>query len=429
MEQNFKRVYKNLILLAFFSFISLPSAISQLNSADSRILFQVQQKLEYPQVLQEWSNWTNFCFLPSNPNLMIVCSGDLITELTVIGNKTNTLSSSFSLDSFFTVLTKLSSLKKLTLVSLGLWGPLPPKVDRFWSLEVMNFSSNFINGEIPLTISNIKNLTILDLSHNLINGSDLDLKGLKNLEIIDLGSNFLGPKYPLLSYNLVSISLKNNSIRIQIPSDFVKFVHLERLDVSSNKLVGPVPFSLFSLSSISYINLANNQFNGAMPSNLTCAKKLAFVDVSNNLLSGRLPSCIGSNSANRTVISTWNCLTNSSSKYQHPYKFCQKEAIAVMPRKRNGESKKEETTVKLGLVLGIIGGIVGIAGLIGLLILGVYRRREARRTKEFRSDSFVFDKNAPHVTSSIPKDGMNLLFYFIYFVSYTSQVTYDTLVG
>lgn len=403
MKENFIRISSNLVFLAFFSLISLPSLFSQLNTGDSRILFQVQQKLEYPQVLQEWGNWTNFCFLPSNPSLMIVCSGNRITELTIVGNKTKPLSPSFSIDSFFTDLTKLSTLKKLTLVSLGLWGTLPPKVDRFWSLEVMNFSSNFINGEIPSTISTIKNLTVVNFTNNLFNGSVPDLKGLQNLEVIDLSSNRLGPKYPSLSYNLVSITLRNNSIRIEIPSDFVKFVHLERLDISSNKVVGPIPSSLFSLSSIQYLNLGNNQFSGALPANLTCTKNLGFVDLSNNLLIGKLPSCIGS--TNRTVISTWNCLTNSTSKYQHPKKFCQKEAIAVLPPKRNGESKKEETTLKLGVVLGIIGGIVGILGLIGLLILGIYRRRVAKRAKQFRSDSFALDKNAVRTPSSVPKDG------------------------
>ncbi|KAK1425797.1 hypothetical protein QVD17_21157 [Tagetes erecta] len=396
---------KNFIFIALLCLFLLPGAISQLNSADSRILFQVQQKLEYPQVLQGWGNWTNFCFLPSNPNLVVVCSGNHITELTIVGNKTRSkLSASFSIDSFFTVVTKLQTLKKLTLVSLGLWGTLPPKVDRFWSLEVMNFSSNFIDGQIPSSVSSIKNLSVVDLSHNLLNGS-VDLKGLKNLEFLDLGSNYLGPNYPSLSYNLVSITLKNNSFRIQIPSDLVKFVHLERLDLSLNKLVGPIPTSLFSLSSIQYLNLANNQFSGALPANLSCASKLSFVDVSNNLLIGKLPSCIGSSSANRTVISMWNCLTNSTTKYQHALRFCQKEAIAVFPKKKNGESKKEEATIKLGFVLGIIGGIVGIAGLIGLIILGIYKKKEARRSKEYRSDSFALDKNAVRAPSTIPKDG------------------------
>ncbi|XP_076894257.1 putative LRR receptor-like serine/threonine-protein kinase At1g14390 [Bidens hawaiensis] len=404
-------IHKNSIFIPLFILFLLPCSLSQLNSPDSRILLQAQQKLEFPQVLKDWTNYTNFCYLPSNPNLVIVCSGNHITELTIIGyNTSSKLSQSFSIDSFFTILTKLSTLKKLTLVSLGLWGTLPPKVDRFKSLQVLNLSSNFINNEIPSSISFIKNLTLLDLSHNLFNGSVPDLKGLQNLENLDLSSNLLGPKYPSLSYNLVSISLHNNSIRSQIPNDIIKFVHLQSLDLSLNKLVGPIPNTLFSLNSIKYINLGNNKLSGAMPINLTCTPRLIFVDVSNNLLIGKLPTCIGLSSKNMTVISMWNCLTNSGSKYdkyQHPYRFCQKDAIAVMPRKKkNGESKKEEATVKLGLVLGIIGGIVGIAGLIGLLILGVYRKRFDKRVKEYRSDSFALDnKNVGGIASSVPKDG------------------------
>lgn len=57
-------------------------------------------------------------------------------------NSSKTLSERFSIDSFFTVLTKLSNMKVLSLVSLGLWGPLPSKISRFKSLEVFNISSN-----------------------------------------------------------------------------------------------------------------------------------------------------------------------------------------------------------------------------------------------------------------------------------------------
>jgi hypothetical protein len=34
-------------------------------------------------------------------------------------------------------------MKVLSLVSLGLWGTLPSKINRFKSLEVFNISSNF----------------------------------------------------------------------------------------------------------------------------------------------------------------------------------------------------------------------------------------------------------------------------------------------
>ncbi|KAE9598006.1 putative protein kinase RLK-Pelle-LRR-VI-1 family [Lupinus albus] len=161
--------------------------IAQLTPSENRILLQIQKIVEYPQVLQGWTNWTNFCFLPPSTSLNIVCSSDgHITQLTIIGNKTSpsshslkpnqALSGSFSIDSFFTLLTKLSYLKSLSLVSLGLWGPLPSKINRFLSLEVFNISSNFIQGEIPSSISSMKNLKSLVLADNLFNGSVPDLQ-------------------------------------------------------------------------------------------------------------------------------------------------------------------------------------------------------------------------------------------------------------
>ncbi|KAL0336323.1 UNVERIFIED_CONTAM: putative LRR receptor-like serine/threonine-protein kinase [Sesamum radiatum] len=364
---------------ATFLLVTCPFSYAQLAPTESRILFQVQQLLEYPPALQAWNNWTNFCFLPPTPSLTVVCSGNHITELAIVGNQSSpseipklsasnfavsqhTLSDRFSLDSFFTVLTKLSSLQKLSLVSLGLWGPLPGKINRFRSLQVLNVSSNFIYGEIPESVSTYQSLRSLVLSDNLFNGSIPDLSGLSVLEELDLSNNYLGDKFPSLGRNLVRVSLGNNSLRSEIPQDLKKLNRLQVLDVSSNKLVGPVPSFLFSLPSIQRVSLAKNQLNGALPPNISCNGNLTFVDISNNLLIGKLPSCLASNVGKRTVVIMWNCLSNTTSKYQRSYSFCQKEALAVKPPARNQE---EESTLKLGIVLGIIGGIVAMLGLLG----------------------------------------------------------------
>ncbi|KAL2559271.1 Leucine-rich repeat protein kinase family protein [Forsythia ovata] len=392
----------------FFFLISVPFSTAQLAATETRILFQVQQLLEYPPVLQEWNNWTSFCYLPQTPFLVIICSDNHITELTIVGNKTfsseiprlspgkfavsqQTLSDKFSLDSFFTVLTKLSNLHKLSLVSLGLWGPLPSKINRFQSLEVLNISSNFIFGSLPPTIATFKNLRSLFLKNNLLDGSVPDLKGLQVLEELDLSNNQFGPEFPSLGNNLIRVSFGNNSLRSEIPSELKKLNRLQVLDVSSNNLVGPVPSFLFSLPSIQYINLSKNQLNGALSGNVSCNGNLTIVDISNNLLIGKLPSCLASNSRNKTVSIAWNCLSNATSRYQHPYKFCHKEALAVEPPARN---QKEKSTLKLGLVLGIIGGIVAILGLLGFLIFAIFRRVQRNGTDEYKSDSFVIEKSS-----------------------------------
>ncbi|GMJ13459.1 hypothetical protein like AT1G14390 [Hibiscus trionum] len=347
------------------------SVAQQLTPSETRLLFQVKRLLQYPQVLQGWTRWTNLCYLPPSPSLKIVCSNSRVTELTIVGNKSSsagqrqTLSDKFSIDAFFTVLTKLSNLKALSLVSLGLWGPLPPKINRFRSLQALNLSSNFISGKIPKQVASFQNLTSLVLADNLFNGSVPDLTGLTLLQDLNLGGNRLGPQFPL--------GLK-------------KFHQLRKLDISSNRFFGPIPSFVFSLSSIQYLNLSENQLSGALPWSTSCSKSLTFVDISYNLLIGKLPSCIGSNSKNRTVFSSWNCLSAGTSNRQHPSSFCNKQALAVKPVKR----KEQEPGINIGLILGIIGGVVVMAGAIVLFILLTVRR--SRRSEDADDDRSIAGK-------------------------------------
>lgn len=406
---------RGFLFLGLFFLFLVPFSSAQLVPAESRILFQIQQFLEFPPVLQQWNNWTNFCYLPQSPSLVVTCSGNHITELTIVGNRKSPseslkssspqgLSGKFSIDSFFTVVTKLSSLKKLSLVSLGLWGSLPAKISRLHSLEVLNISSNFIIGEIPSSIVNFNNLKSVVLARNLFNGSIPDLKGLKTLEELDLSDNKLGPKFPSLgnNNNLVSLNLSRNFFRSEIPNGFNKFTHLQILDLSSNKLVGPMPSFLFSLPAIKSISVAKNQLSGAF-SSVSCSNNLKFVDFSSNLLIGKLPGCLGSSSGNRIVINVWNCLSSTSSKYQHPHTFCEKQAIAVKPPPRTND-EKEQGTIKLGVVLGLIAGIVVVVGAIGLVIFFIVKKVVRNRAQGYKNDTFAFEKNS---TLSKTADGGN----------------------
>lgn len=419
-----------LLFSAVFLLVCSPFCNAQLVPTESRILFQVQQFLEYPPVLQSWNNWTSFCFLSPTSSLSIVCSGNRITELTIVGNKSSpsqmpklsasnfavsqqTLSRSFSIDSFFTVLTKLTSLQKLSLVSLGLWGPLPAKVNRFRSLQVLNISANFMFGEIPQSISTYQSLKSLVMSDNLFNGSVPDLSSLSLLEELDLSHNHLGPKIPSLGNNLVRISFGNNSLKSEIPQDLNKLNKLQVVDFSSNKLIGRIPSFLFSMPSIQYISLSKNQLTGAFPPNLLCNRNLTFVDISSNLLIGKLPSCLSSNVGNKRVIIMLNCLSNTTSRYQRPSSFCQKDALAVKPPSRN---QKGESTLKLGIVVGIIGCIVLVLGVLGLLILVIYKRVHGKRSKH---DSFVIEKN-PIRGSPIGSKSIGSLVTNLYMLQYNS---------
>lgn len=385
----FSFCFSALILVGF-----LPGSLAQLSSSETRILLQLKQHLEYPDALKSWNRWTNLCYLPYSPSVTVVCSDGHVTEITVIGNKTSpslsskplfasgkfsvsqqTLSQKFSTDSLFTDLTKLPSLKKLSLVSLGMWGPLPPKISRFQSLEVLNISSNFIYGEIPPKFSSLKNLKTLVFADNMINGSLPDLSGMKGLQEVDLSNNQIGPNFPSLGTNLVSLLLRNNSLRSPIPTQMKNLTQLQRFDFSSNHLVGPIPPFIFSLPSLWYLNLAENQLTGELPKSTSCGKRLWFVDISSNLLIGNLPSCIGLGSSKyRKVLSVWNCLEGGS-KFQHPSSFCQRQALAVIPPNKKNTGKQGNSGLRIGLIFGLIGGTVLLVGTVGLLFCIICKRK------------------------------------------------------
>ncbi|XP_072965510.1 probable LRR receptor-like serine/threonine-protein kinase At1g14390 [Typha angustifolia] len=362
-------------LLFLLALLLSPASAQQLSPSQSKTLLRLQRILEYPQVLSSWTNYTNFCYLPQSSSLSITCLGNRAAGITIVGGRRNTMSPAFSSDALFTTLTRLPSLTSLSLVSLGIWGPLPGKVDRFTSLQLLNLSSNFFYGEIPQQLSIMSSLQNLILASNSFNGTVPDLKSFTSLSELDLSSNRLGPDFPSLSDKSLSILvLKGNNFHGSIPMTLNSFTQLQKLDLSSNKFVGQVPSLLFSLPSIQYLDFSSNKLTGQLSANLSCGARLRFIDISNNLLIGALPSCISSNTSNWVVLDSGNCLSSGDPKYQHPNSYCNEVALAAVlpPPKDNSGSKSN-----LGLILGIVGGIIGGAVLLGFLMMIVLRRARA----------------------------------------------------
>ncbi|KAF3789173.1 putative inactive leucine-rich repeat receptor-like protein kinase [Nymphaea thermarum] len=210
------------------------------------------------------------------------------------------------------------------------------------------------DGSVP-TLGTSKNLKVLILSSNHLFGVVPNLSGLINLEVLDLGDNLLGPKFSALGDKL------RNLFTYNIPSQHASFVPLESFDISLDRFVGTILLPLFSLPPIQYLNLSGNKLTGLLPVHMKCNANLQFVDISNNLLTGGLPTCLR-NSSSTTVLYSGNCLNNIS-KYQHQYSFCSNPALAAIPP----PIKKETSSNKLILLLGVVGRIVVGAVIIGFL--------------------------------------------------------------
>ncbi|RRT55334.1 hypothetical protein B296_00030065 [Ensete ventricosum] len=430
-------------LLTIFVVLVLIPRTHQLQSSQAWSLLRIQRLLNYPPVLSSWNASTDFCNADPNPYLTVVCYEESITQLHISGSDGSPpLPLSFSVDSFFTTLTRLPNLKVLSLTSLGLWGSLPPKISRLSTLEIVNMSSNYLYGTIPPQVSSLRHLQTLILDHNMFAGqipdvlselsllavlnlqnntlsgplpqsisclqslrvlvlssnslsADLpDLSGLTNLQVLDLENNYFGPQFPRLQRKVVTVVLRKNRFGGGLPADLSSYYLLQRLDVSSNKFVGPFLPSLLSLPSIRYLNIAGNRFTGMLFQNTTCNDDLKFVDLSSNLLSGNLPTCLLSNTKNKVVLYSSNCL-GIKDHGQHPNSFCQTQALAVgMLSHQEKRTSGGKTVMAIGVAVGIVGSIL----IVGFAVFFATRRgiikrlmkQPPRRIVEHASSGYSF---------------------------------------
>ncbi|CAL0322816.1 unnamed protein product [Lupinus luteus] len=420
----------------------------ELQSSQYQNLLRIQRLLNFPPALSSLNKNTDFCSIDSSFSLTIVCYEGNITQLNIIGERRIPLQN-FSINSFVTTMVRLQSLKVLTLVSLGIWGPLPAKFANLSSLEIVNMSSNFIHGSIPYEISSLSNLQtlildnnmfsgqlpnwfglipalnvlsfknnlfngslpnsvgrlvnlrILSVSHNQFNGTVPDLSSLKNLQVLELDDNAFGPEFPRLGNKLVALVLRNNRFRSGIPAEASSYDMLQKLDISSNTFVGPFPSALLSLPSITYLNISGNKLTGMLFENVSCNSELDVVDLSSNLLTGSLPRCLVSNSSDndRTVLYARNCLEKPNQD-QQPQPFCHTEAVAVgiLPDRKN-----HTQVSNLFLSIGIIGGTIGVVALV-LLIFFVIRRGNAKSKIKNPQTRLISENAASGYTSKLLSD-------------------------
>nr|CAB3452018.1 unnamed protein product [Digitaria exilis] len=420
---------------------------TQLQSSQTWSLLKIQQLLNYPPVLTTWGNQTDFCYGGDykTSSAFVECYGDSVTQLHIIGHGgAPPLPKTFSIDAFFTTLTRLPDLRVLTLTGLGLWGPLPGKVSRLASLEIVNVSGNYLYGELPETLSRLGNLQTfiaddnmlsgelpgwlgklpslavlslrnnslqgplpesvgdmaslrsLTLASNNLSGEVPDMSSLKNLQVIDLANNSLGPAFPKLGRKVATVVLAGNRFADGLPGELTSFYLLEHLDVSRNRFVGPFPAAtLLALPSIEYLNIAGNRFTGLLAANMSCGDNLRFVDVSSNLLTGNLPSCLMTRASSSskttkvvTLVAAANCLSMPAATGAGEVATVGWQHPSVFCQNQAlavgivpDQSRSKKSGAKAGLVAGIVAAALAGAVLAGVAIFFAVRKVTMTRAK------------------------------------------------
>ncbi|KAK3003883.1 hypothetical protein RJ639_019715, partial [Escallonia herrerae] len=434
-------IQHSLHLLLFVSFLLFNNSEQLLQPSEIHAIWRIHQLLQYPSPLSSSlsGSATDFCNTEPTPSLTLVCYENSITQLHITGNSGfPPLPQDFSSSSFFSIFSALPKLKVLSLVSLGLWGPLPSTIATLSSLEILNISSNCfygtlpveisslhnlqalvldnnrftgpvpnwlsslpvlavlrlknnsLSGSLPNSLSRLKSLRVLVLSMNHLSGEVPNLGNLTYLQGLHLEDNNLGPHFPNLSHKLVSLVLRKNRFGFGLPDDLRTFYQLRTLDMSLNEFVGPFAPSLLSLPWLTYLDISGNKFTGLFTKNTSCGAELVFANFTSNRLTGDLPTCLQSESKKRAVFYGQNCLSNRGEhghEVQHPYSFCQTEALAVKVLPHKPREKRPHG--KVVFASSFVGSFVGGMALFSLVILIIRREysgtiTEVPRTRSIR---------------------------------------------
>ncbi|CAN8270179.1 unnamed protein product [Cochlearia groenlandica] len=199
----------------------------------------------------------------------------------------------------------LTNLTSLVLEYNQLSGKLPPELGNLQKIQRLFLSSNYLTGEIPSTFAKLTEMTDFRISDNqfagkipdfiqnwtrldklVIQASGLNgpipasaigpLGKLTDLRISDLSGPAESLFPPIKNMkDLKTLVLRNCSLTGVLPSDLVApSKTLKTLDLSFNKLRGPIPNTYTALSDVDNICFTSNMLSGEVPSWMDKAGKI-----------------------------------------------------------------------------------------------------------------------------------------------------------
>uniref|UniRef100_A0A7N0U156 Protein kinase domain-containing protein n=1 Tax=Kalanchoe fedtschenkoi TaxID=63787 RepID=A0A7N0U156_KALFE len=222
-------------------------------------------------------------------------------------------------------LSKLRSLRVLTLFGNSFTGNVPEAYAEILTLWKINVSSNSLSGNIPEFLGSLRNIRFLDLSRNSYSGEIPDklFSSCDKAKFISLSHNALTGAIPEsvancsslegfdFAFNRLSgalpdgvckistlryLSVRSNALSGRVDDRVSGCVSLELLDLGSNGFTGRAPFEALGFKNLSYFNVSYNRFDGeigeAMAVMTSCSERLEFLDASGNGFTGEIPGSI-----------------------------------------------------------------------------------------------------------------------------------------
>ncbi|KAH9648700.1 hypothetical protein KPL70_025700 [Citrus sinensis] len=217
----------------------------------------------------------------------------------------------------------LHNIRTLSLNNNRLTRELPSSLKNCSQLRVLDLRNNALFGEIPTWIGGIlQNLIVLSLKSNNFHGNiPFQLCYLEFIQVLDLSLNNISGKIPKCFSNFSAMIQERSSDPIigmanriwVLPGYVYQYRYLDNilltwkgseheykstlgfvkcLDLSSNKLCGPIREEIMDLDGLIALNLSRNNLNGPISPKIGQLKSLDFLDLSRNHFSGSIPSSL-----------------------------------------------------------------------------------------------------------------------------------------
>ncbi|KAG5120840.1 hypothetical protein JHK84_039180 [Glycine max] len=256
----------------------IPSTISHLSKLLSLDLSGNYYHYNYPTMRVDPYTWNKLIQNATN-----------LRELSLNGVDMSSIG-----DSSLSLLTNLSSsLISLRLSSTELQGNLSSDILSLPNLQILSFGGNKdLGGELPKSNWSTP-LRLLSLFRTAFSGNIPNSIGhLKSLNRLYLWSCNFDGLIPSSLFNLTQLSyidLSSNKLVGPIPYwcySLPNLTQLSYIDLSSNKLVGPIPYWCYSLPSLLLLDLSDNHLTGSIGEFSTYS--LEYLSLSNNHLTGSI---------------------------------------------------------------------------------------------------------------------------------------------
>jgi len=163
----------------------------------------------------------------------------------------------------------------------------------YGSVVSISLGANNVICTIPAELYNLPNLEKLSFHSNP--GLVLGFEGIEHarkLQILHLDSTGMTSVSGISkARNLRQLDLRFNNLSGRFPAEIYSLVKLRDLLLSDNKFTGPLPNGFDKVTNLAALLLGNNQFTGTLP-DYQHLPNLVFLDVSRNRLKGPIPTTL-----------------------------------------------------------------------------------------------------------------------------------------